>query len=68
MITKELTLARVSKIGHYNFQYPSFDEPGVVIPKETALNSLSWSSAEGYRAWVWEGREGGSRVVWLKES
>lgn len=66
MITKEPTLARISKVGQYNFQYPNFDEPGIVIPRETALISLPWNSAEGYRAWVWEGAHG-SRVVWVEE-
>jgi hypothetical protein len=66
MITKEPTLARVSKVGQYNFQYPNFDAPGVVIPRETPLSALSWTSAEGYRAWVWE-EEQGPRVVWVEE-
>jgi len=66
MVTKKSILAKSSKLGHYNFQYPDLESTGAVIPKGSNLSELHWVGNDGYTAWLWESNNG-NRVVWIRE-
>ena len=65
--TKNHVPARHTSVGHYNMQYPDTEREGFIIPPETPVEPLYWTSSDGARAYLCH-TTSGSVVAWIKHT